>query len=361
MVLLTRKLAERGHRVSLVTIFPGGHYEEMAKKSEGVFLESLYSRRNPNLLTRIAQFFWAPLRLRRKIKKQNPDRLYSMLEFSNLFAWLATIGELRKKLVWGIRSSSMNAGWKMKSADKLCVLLSLNVPLMISNSYQGLRHASERGYQAQMNVVIPNGINTCCFRPDHEAGLRFRDDFGFDESSPLIGIVGRISPKKGCEIFLEAAANVIATVPECQFVCVGDGPERYKKNLIGKSQELGLSNNILWAGNRKDMVAIYNALDALVSSSLYGEGFSNVIGEAMACGTPCVVTDVGDSAWIVGDSGVVCSPGDAEGIALGIKNLLSNKPISAKETRGRIEGNFSIDTFVERTIEELKKVQKETL
>jgi len=112
-----------------------------------------------------------------------------------------------------------------------------------------------------------------------------------------------------------------------------------------------VSDWIIWAGVREDIEPVYNALDILCSSS-YWEGFSNVIGEAMACGVPCVVTDVGDSAMIVGDQGIVVPPGDAKALAEGLKSMiLKLDDFNHNDIRDRIIKKYTVEKMVDRTEE----------
>jgi len=120
---------------------------------------------------------------------------------------------------------------------------------------------------------------------------------------------------------------------------------------------LGLHGRLVWAGAREDMPAVYSALDIACSSS-WGEGFPNVIGEAMACGVPCVVTDVGDSAWIVGETGFVVSPKDPQELAKSLQKtitLVEENELDRGMIRQRIIDNFSLSAFVEKTADVLEK------
>src|SRR5687767_5895277 len=122
-------------------------------------------------------------------------------------------------------------------------------------------------------------------------------------------MVGRLGPIKDDPILLRMAAILNGQRARTRFSCIGDGPRKYEQELQALGDSLDLGRSLIWAGVRQDMPAVYNALDLLCSAST-GEGFSNVIGEAMACGVPCVVTDVGDSNWIVGESGHAVPPRD---------------------------------------------------
>jgi len=146
-----------------------------------------------------------------------------------------------------------------------------------------------------------------------------------------------------------------------RFVCVGDAPADYQRDyqreLGALGEELGLHGRLVWAGAREDMPAVYSALDIACSSS-WGEGFPNVIGEAMASGVPCVVTDVGDSAWIVGETGFVVSPKDPQELAKSLQKAITfeeKNELDREMIRQRIIDNFSLSAFVEKTADVLEK------
>ena len=167
-------------------------------------------------------------------------------------------------------------------------------------------------------------------------------------------MVGRLDPMKGHPTFLRAASLLAQKMPGVRFVCVGDGPDAYKNELAALGEQLGLSGNLVWAGPQADMRAVFNAFDLASSSSSFGEGFPNVIGEAMACKIPCVVTDVGDSPWIVEKTGMVVPPDDPKALAEGWEQFLKeDRNEKARKARLRIENNFSLDHLVNRTEEAL--------
>jgi glycosyltransferase involved in cell wall biosynthesis len=202
-------------------------------------------------------------------------------------------------------------------------------------------------------VVISNGIDTERFQPDSEAGAKVRAEWGVSENTILIGLVGRLDPMKDHPTFLKAAALLSEERQDVRFVCVGVGEETYAKELYQLTNKLGILEQVIWAGGRSDMPKVYNALNIASSSSSYGEGFANVIGEAMACGVPCVVTDVGDSAWIVGDTGIVVPPKNPEALAAGWNSLLNlavtDQVALAEKARKTIVENFSLRNLVQKT------------
>lgn len=188
------------------------------------------------------------------------------------------------------------------------------------------------------------------FHPDAEARGRMRRQWGFGERERVIGLVGRLDPMKGHDVFLQAAARFSAERPEVRFVCVGDGPSAARGRLESLGRDLGLADHILWLPARKDLVPVYNALDLATSASIFGEGFPNVVAEAMACGVLCIVTNVGDSAVVVGDAGIVVPRGDpvalVEGWRRGLKLLVDP---ARPDGRARVEREFGLARLVDRT------------
>ena len=173
-----------------------------------------------------------------------------------------------------------------------------------------------------------------------------------NDNTKLIGIVGRVDPMKDHKTFLLAADNLNNNYENLNFICVGygDGNEKYKEDLNHFISELNLSKNLIWLGNRLDMLAIYNALDILVSSSHIGEGFPNVIGEAMACGTPCVATDVGDSSLIINDKNLIVPPSNPKKLANTLEWCLKNYyTFDPSKISNSITQRFSIERMVDGT------------
>ncbi len=121
--------------------------------------------------------------------------------------------------------------------------------------------------------------------------------------------------------------------PNTKFLIVGSGGKTFELQLKSFSRTLGMEESMIWIPSQKDLLGIYNCLDICVSASI-GEGFSNVIAEAMACEVPCIVTDVGDSALIVGESGMIVPVGSADDMAACILKIL-DLPNSDKKANGK--------------------------
>ncbi|MBI1802396.1 MAG: glycosyltransferase, partial [Chloroflexi bacterium] len=168
----------------------------------------------------------------------------------------------------------------------------------------------------------------------------------------LIGLVGRLDPMKGHPTFLRAAAAIALACPQARFVCVGDGPAAYRARLRALCLSLGLDGKIEWAGHQNDMASVYSAMDVAVSVSL-SEGFSNAIGEAMACAVPCIVTPAGDSALIVGPTGSVVPPNDPVAMSQACRHFIELSERERRQlglqARARIEQEFNVPRLIERT------------
>lgn len=359
--ILADHLGRRGHDVSvlgLYTIDSGWHL--LWKSNFPIPL--LLTQKPTGVLSAGIPLIKAAFVLRSLLKKEKVEILYSFEGHGARFiAWLATRGMANIKLVWGIRGSGRrntpySNDWKVTLPSHLGKWVSGSIPLMIANSEAGYTHRKTGGYRCIKQLVINNGFDTDEFKPDSEARIRLRSEWKI-KNEALIGIVGRLFVSKGHRIFLEAAALLRKERTDVRFVIVGDGPDKRELEIL--SHELGLTESVILPGARQDMPAVYNALDILCSSS-DGEGFPNVIGEAMACGVPCVVTDVGDSAKIVGDQGVVVPVGDSQVLAKGLKTMLSKlndtKPL---EIHDRIVRHFSLETMVDATETALNQIHLE--
>jgi glycosyltransferase involved in cell wall biosynthesis len=199
-------------------------------------------------------------------------------------------------------------------------------------------------------LVLANGIDTQRFTPDLVRRATIRAAWSIPDDVIVIGIVGRLDPMKDHSTFLKAAAYMARTRANVAFVCVGQGPNHYTEYLHSLTLELGITPKVMWINGSDEMPAIYNGFDILTSSSAFGEGFGNVIGEAMACAIPCVVTDVGDSAWIIGEAGRLVPPGSPAAIVAAWQDLIEQgiecRRALGLRARARVENCFSLRHLV---------------
>jgi glycosyltransferase involved in cell wall biosynthesis len=294
-------------------------------------------------------------RLIRKVREIGPDLLQGWMYHGNLAAHLANAGLKRKvPILWNIRHCVYSLKYEKKSTALLIAgsrWLSKKPRAIIYNTKTGAGQHEGLGYSAEHRVVLPNGFDLNLFAPSEEAYRTVREELGLPEDAFLIGLIGRYDPMKDHRLFLEAAHHFAPGNPRVHFLCAGRGVTLEHPDFAGWVEEFGLQGRVHLLGERNDTPRLMSALDVLTSSS-YSEGFSNVIGEAMACATPCVVTDVGDSAWIVGKHGVVVPPRDPASLAVAWQSLVSMPPAKLAEmgrlSRQRVEENFSLESIVKR-------------
>jgi glycosyltransferase involved in cell wall biosynthesis len=345
LVLLARGLHQRGHDVAVALCYSGGPLEADLKETS-VRMISLDKRGRWDV-------FGFLLRLIRTVRSERPDLLYAYI--ADLMTVFVQPFLRSMKIVWSIRGSNMDLSrydWLHGTSHTLGCWLSRLPDLIISNSHAGRRDYVAKGYPADRTIVIPNGVDTARFFPNPEARERVRAQWGMAEGEELIGLVGRLDPQKDHETFLQAAVLLLRERKQVRFVCVGNGPSEYKTALKSRAHALGLSDHVMWISAQSQVADVYNALDLLVSSSSFGEGFSNVLGEAMACGVPCVATDVGDSGLVIGDIGQLVPPKDPAALRTAIQTVLVSKPTEAG-IRQRIVEHFSLENLVlatERTL-----------
>lgn len=264
------------------------------------------------------------------------------------------------KVVWGIRASDLSRSrqdWLSGVVGGVNRLLARRADLIICNSQSGMRMRAAEGYPRDRLVVVPNGIDVRRFAPDPGQGAAVRGAWGVEAGETLIGLVGRLDPVKGHAVLMRAVAS-LDTPSRAKLVFVGDGPDEYRAEMEAIARGLDLAPRLIWAGSRTDMPAVYSGLDLLVSAS-YGEGFPNAVAEAMACGVPCVVTDVGDSSELVGDTGWVCPPDDIDGLRAAITAALDREDRLSEmgeRARQRIVQRFDTDALVSQTASALVRL-----
>lgn len=293
-------------------------------------------------------------KLWRLIRELRPDIIQTWMYHADLVGGITARLAGQRNIIWGIHHSTLDPAESQRSTilvAKACARLSRIVPRRIiccaEKSYEV--HA-ELGYDRARMRVVPNGYDLSVFQPDPVAGLQLRQELALSPSEPLIGFVARFDPYKDHETLLRSLAvlNDKGDCPQC--LLIGTGMETTNTVLVDKISDLGLNTCVHLLGRRNDIPTVMNALDLHVMSSM-SEGFPNVLAEAMACGTPCVSTDVGDAASIIGGTGTVVSRRDPQALAGAITDLLAERDGPAWEKRREaarlhVAENFSIERMV---------------
>jgi glycosyltransferase involved in cell wall biosynthesis len=326
----------------------------------GVSVDFLGIRANPSAIRSFS-------RLVRLLREDRPDVVSTWMYHADLFGGLAArIAGV--PVVWGIRNSTLGAESKLRTrlVVRAAALLSSWIPeTIVSCSRKAIDVHSDLGYIRDRFRLIPNGFDTELFRPCSEARSAIRRELGIGDGVRLVGMVARFDPQKNFAGFLAAAASVRKRRRDVHFVLAGAGIDSTNEALAQLVERHQLVGAISMLGPRSDVPRLMAALDVCVLSSIYGEAFPNVLGEAMACGVPCVTTDVGDSAEIVGETGLVVAPGDDDALATGILHILSlsTEQWSAlgESARARVMSVFSIDATASRFECEFAKTARSAL
>jgi glycosyltransferase involved in cell wall biosynthesis len=300
--------------------------------------------------------FYSLWKMVNAFQELKPDIVQGWMYHGNLAAQFGSACVSKKPAVlWNIRQSLYSLKyekWGTAAIIRAGSLLSRFPKRIIYNSKLSAEQHEAMGYQKDRRVLIPNGFDTNCFKPAPENNRALREELKIPEDSLIIGLMGRYHPMKDHGNFFRAATLLRAKYPSLHFLLAGrqvnSGNETLRRSIGGFNP----LHQIHLLGERHDMPRIMAALDICVSSSKFGEGFSNAIGEAMACGVPCVVTDVGDSAWVVGDTGRVVPAANSGALANGLAELvqmgMERRRALGQRARQRVIDNFSLENVVRR-------------
>jgi glycosyltransferase involved in cell wall biosynthesis len=285
----------------------------------------------------------------RILRQLRPDILQTWLYHADLLGLVARQLGYVSHLVWNIRcTESVGStvirrilGWGSRVPD-----------IVIVNSLSGKCFHRRTGYRARRWEQIPNGFDTRALLPDLAVRTRVRGELGIDDHTIAIGLPARFHPMKDHATFLAAAAKLAADRRKVVFVLIGAGIKASNRALTTLIAAHGLADRVLLLGERRDIAAIYPALDIVALSSAFGEGFPNVLGEAMCCGVPCVATDSGDASEILGPTGAIVPPRDAAALAAALDRIITLDP-QARRAMGlagrlRIAEAYDLGSIVAR-------------
>ncbi|HEX4301143.1 MAG TPA: glycosyltransferase, partial [Rhizomicrobium sp.] len=293
-------------------------------------------------------------KLLRLIRRSRPDVVQTWMYHANLVGGVAARACGVRKVIWGLRHTDLapgSIGGSTRLVNRACAVLSGVVPSVIVACAQRAAEVHEAaGYDRRKLVVIPNGYDLSRFAPDGAAGLAVRAELGIPAGAPVLGLVARFNPQKNHAGLLEAVARLRSSHPDLQVILAGRDCSADNSVLADMAARTGVPVHLI--GPRRDVPAVMNALDLHVLASGSGEAFPNVVAEAMACGTPCVVTDVGDAARIVGDTGWVAPVGDSIALENAILAALAERRDAAawgrrkQDARARVASHFSLQRMV---------------
>ncbi|MBF2017204.1 MAG: glycosyltransferase [Rivularia sp. T60_A2020_040] len=295
-------------------------------------------------------------RLFHLVHQLQPDLIQGWMYHGNLAAQLTKISHLKSvPIIWNIRHSIYSLNYEKPSTAaiiKLLASLSNFSTKIIYNSNISASQHKDLGYKESKTQVIPNGFDTQIFMPSIKSRMEVRKELGLAENTFLIGRISRYHAMKDFANFLRAGAFLLKENPDVHFLLAGSEVSWENQNLTHIINELKIADHVHLLGERQDIPHLTAALDIASTSSYFGEAFPNVIGEAMSCGVPCAVTDVGDSAFIVGNTGKVLPPKDSQALANAWQELIDmgieGRRSLGKAARERIINYFSLNFVVNK-------------
>jgi glycosyltransferase involved in cell wall biosynthesis len=335
--LLTR--LDRARITPVVATLIDGGPCAAALEAAGIQVHGLGMRRGAPSLAALA-------RLRRLVRAERPHLVQSWLYHADLMA-LAAVLATGVPLAWTLRCANMDLRLYSRQARlvrRVLAWASGCPAAILANSAAGQRFHAGLGYHPRRWEIVPNGFDTDLFRPDEMRRAAARQALGVAPAQVVVGMVARVDPMKDHGSFLAAAGRIAGACAEAVFVLVGAGTETL-------ALPPGLAGRLRALGERDHLETILPALDIMVLASR-GEGFPNVIGEAMACAVPCIASDVGDAAAIIADTGAVVPAGDAAALATAVMQLVACGPAErvrlGNAARQRIVAQYALALAVAR-------------
>ena len=290
------------------------------------------------------------VRLVRILRKWRPHVLQTWLYHADLLGLCVRLLGHAPRLLWNIRCTESVGSAALRRILSSCSALLDGV---VVNSIAGQQfHQQQLGYHPKRWEYIPNGFDTRELRPDEDARHRLRGELGIAEAATVIGMAARHHPMKDHTNFLAAAARLAERRADVVFVLAGSGVTSDNRAIAAAIGGHGLTRHMRLLGERTDIGTVYPAFDIATLSSAFGEGCPNALGEAMACGVPCVATDSGDSAQLLGDTGLVVPRRDPAALAAAWERFADMPPEERRRygrmARERIVRVYDIDVIIRR-------------
>ena len=353
LVLLATEMAKQGIHVEIATFYNDNALTEVLTKHE-VNLISLSKKSRWDMLSPL-------LELVKVLKSQKTVVLFSFMTSANIVAILLKLITPKQRVIIGIRASNMSEGnydafthftiWVesqlMRFADAV-----------IFNSYAAAGHY-QRSIKSAKSFVIHNAIDTEKFLIPSKKNFTLRKKFSIAPETKIIGVVARIDPMKGFQNLFLAAYHLLSYRQDFIFLCIANGTEVLKSSIKHRCKMIGVADHFIFLDQTENLEFFYPQLDLLTLSSSFGEGLPNVIVEAMACGTKCVATDVGDVNKIIFDETAIVAPNKPIELAHAINKHLDkpSKKTDKQRLRNHVAKNFSVDKMVASTLRVIDEVE----
>jgi len=358
-VLYRLVTTDKGNTHHVISMMDAGFYGERLI-AKGIPVYTLNMCLGPAMIKGLFKIY-------QLIRTINPDVVQTWMYHADLIGGIVARLAGKRAVIWGVRASSMSRSTNRRSTlfvRWLCARISSAIPRkIVINSVSGMRTHEKLGYDVKKIVLIQNGYDTDKLQPSEDARIALRKSWGIGPDQVLIGMVARYDPQKD-HTNLIAALKLLESRKVLDWCCVlvGSGITDTNESLVAQLGQYNIIDRFLIMGPHNDISAVMNALDLHVLSSS-GEAFPNVVAEAMACGTPCVTTDVGDAALIVSDIGWVVPHSDPAALGQAIHEALDEMKDSDKwNTRREACRNGIIENYsLERMIMSYTRVWSDTI
>lgn len=335
------------------------HYKVIGLASLGVIGKEMRSEGIEVTALRINKLFPFPglgiIALIKTIRDFKPDIVHTWMYHANFLGGIFAKIFSKAKIVWSLRQDITDRSWVKAETNMVINIsgkLANKVPdVIVSVSARAIESHVRINYPRNKLIHIANGIDTEKYKPRQENRKKYRKQLGVENRETLIGYFARFHPMKNHELFIQAAQMISAKNDNVRFLLAGKGMHDKNNTLVSIIHKAGLEKKIHLLGLRRDLNNWYPALDIYSTSSL-SEGFPMAVAEAMASGIPCAVTDVGDSALLVGETGIVVPSSDGNALSKAWESLIGrdNFEISSmsKNSRKRVVNNFALDKAIDK-------------
>jgi glycosyltransferase involved in cell wall biosynthesis len=349
LLRLLRALRPQGFTPEVIALTPRG-----ALKDE--FIAAGIPVTELNFKGGIAEGARSLFQLTRLIRRRQPELIQTWMYHANLIGGILARLFSAAPCVWSIRHSTTDrrtTSLSTRLVVKAGATLSGVAPTaIISCSQEAIDVHASMGYCRSKMAYIPNGFDAELYRPDGDARKAVRDEFSIPSSAPLVGMFGRYHPQKNFAGFCEVAERILSRHPETFFIAAGTDVTASNQGLAQMIEQHRIGAHLRLVGPRRDMPRLLASLDALVSTSLYGEAFPNVIAEAMLCGVPCVGFNVGDTKSIISDAGYTIPLGDIEMMTDKLSLIIAAPPyqphFAPLAVRRSVAERFSIEAVAKQ-------------